>query len=144
MLNQNMPCKHNPMTGVFCPGYPIRSPRLTHNLRPVLAQGHGSSLHMNQWARWDLTRGWQALVRVSSHHTHLPTFWGQSSVEGHCCQRLLLHAHNTQITSPSPITRDATAAFSCFLTFLIKITRKTVLLRHQSQTEGLLWYDPVQ
>lgn len=54
-------------------------------------------------------------------HTHLPMFWGQSSVEHHCCQRLLLHAHNNQITSPKPITGDVTAAF-----FGIKITQQMI------------------
>ncbi len=54
-------------------------------------------------------------------HTHLPMFWGQSSVEHHCCQRLLLHAHNNQIASRAPITGDATAAF-----FGTKITQQTI------------------
>lgn len=53
--------------------------------------------------------GWRALMRVLQ--THLPTFWGQSSVEHHSCQRLLLHAHNNLFVSHMPITGDAAAVF---------------------------------
>lgn len=53
--------------------------------------------------------GWRALMRVLQ--THLPTFWGQSSVEHHSCQRLLLHAHNNLFASHMPITGDAAAVF---------------------------------
>lgn len=101
-----MPCKKIKWEG-FLPRIPNQKAMYncldTHNLRPGLWQAHGSSLHMNRYApdrsyfTWWLTSTDEGFL-----HTHLPMFWGQSSVEHHCCQWLLLHAHNNRIAAHVP------------------------------------------
>lgn len=102
---EHMPCKNQKDSFfIFCPGYPI-----THSLRPGCGR-----LHMNRYAADSrishrttvADKHWWGVLQ-----THLPMFWGQSSVEHHSCQRLLLHAHDNLFVSHMPITGDAAAVF---------------------------------
>lgn len=72
-------------------------------------------------------------MRVSSYT--LANVQGLSSVEHHCCQRLLLHAHNNQVTSREPITGDAAAVLS-----ILTLLGVHLLIPFVKQQQFLIFY----
>lgn len=115
-LVQHMPCTIKRV--VFCPGYPIKRQNVTAWKHTPSDPGWGR--HMAAvciWINMHKTFLFHKGTTVTDKHwwrflhTHLHTFWGQSSVQRYCCQQLLLHAHNKWIAARMSIIEDATAAF---------------------------------